>query len=350
MQGHDIMVIGASAGGIEALTEVIGPLPPDLPAAIFIVLHIPVNTISVLPHILSRYGALPAAHPKDGEAICPSRICVAPPNYHLLVKRGSIRLVRGPNENGHRPAIDPLFRAAARSYGPRVAGVVLSGTMDDGTAGLLAVKRGGGVTIVQDPDSALFSGMPRNAIEHAEVDYILPPAQIGSLLVCLAHQPIEESGGDFMPGEMDPEPDIVELNRGGLEAYKQAGTPSAFTCPECGGTLWELHDEGLARFQCRVGHAFSLDSLVWENAEQLEAALWTALRALEESHSLKHRVAERAYRHGHTSRAARFEMEAKKLRQRADFLRRVLLENGGIGSAQPAGATQESGETKGPGS
>lgn len=172
MQGHDIIVVGASAGGVEALSELIRNLPPDLPAAIFVVLHIPRQGTSILPKILNRRlqkrqgASLMAAHPQDGDAIQHGRIYVAPPDRHLIVKEGYVRLVRGPQENSHRPAVDPLFRTAARVYGPRVVGVVLSGTLDDGTAGLVAVKKRGGVAVVQNPDEALYSGMPNSAIEN----------------------------------------------------------------------------------------------------------------------------------------------------------------------------------------
>src|SRR5713226_145828 len=166
MPGHDIMVIGCSAGGVEALAALAAGLPADLPASLFVVLHFPAHSMSVLPGILSRRGPLPAAHVQDNEPIRPGCIYVAPPNHHLLVKRGHVQLVRGPRENGHRPAIDPLFRSAALAYGPRVVGVILSGTLDDGSDGLLVVTKRGGIAVVQDPKDALYPGMPRSAIEN----------------------------------------------------------------------------------------------------------------------------------------------------------------------------------------
>src|SRR5262245_27288904 len=181
MPGHDIIVVGASAGGVEALTQLVRALPADLPASVFVVLHVPAQSPSVLPTILSRVSPLPAVHPEDGEAIQPGRIYVAPPDRHLLVKRGHVRLARGPRENSNRPAVDPLFRTAGRAYGRRVVGVVLSGVLDDGTAGLAAVKMRGGVAVVQGPDEALYPGMPRNAAENVAVDYCLPVGQIAAL-------------------------------------------------------------------------------------------------------------------------------------------------------------------------
>jgi len=196
MAGHDIIVVGASAGGVEALVEVVRRLPPGLPAAVFVVLHIPAQSPSLLPDILSRSGPLITSHPDDGEKIEHGRIYVAPPNHHLLVERGHVRVVLGPKENRHRPAVDPLFRSAALAYGPRVVGVVLTGALDDGTAGLLAVKRRGGIAVVQDPKDALYAGMPRSALENIVVDYTLPLSDIGPLLKRLVAEQAEEEGAD----------------------------------------------------------------------------------------------------------------------------------------------------------
>ena len=181
MDGHDIVVIGASSGGVEALRSVADGLPPDFPAAVFVVMHFPEDVPSALPRILSRAGPLEAVHPEDGDPIEAGRIYVAPPDFHLLVARGRVRIRRGPKENRHRPAVDPLFRTAAFAYGPRVVGVVLTGARDDGTAGLMAVKRRGGVAVVQDPDDALFAGMPEHALEYVEVDHRVP---LGELAPC----------------------------------------------------------------------------------------------------------------------------------------------------------------------
>src|SRR5215212_968855 len=182
MSARDIIVVGASAGGVEALTRLVKALPADLPASLFVVLHLPPDAHSALPTILNRRGQLWAVHPRDGETIEPGRIYVAPPDRHLVLHQGVARVVRGPRENGHRPAVDPLFRSAAAAYGPRVIGIVLSGTLDDGTAGLLAIKARGGVAVVQDPADALSPGMPENALENVPVDYQLAVDKMGLLL------------------------------------------------------------------------------------------------------------------------------------------------------------------------
>jgi two-component system chemotaxis response regulator CheB len=325
MPGRDIIVVGASAGGVEALSQLALRLPADLPASIFIVLHVPAHGTSLLPHILNRHGPLPALHPADGEEIRPGRIYVAPPDQHLLVEEGRVRLSRGPRENGHRPAVDPLFRTAARSYGPRAVGVVLSGTLDDGTAGLAAIKQRGGVAVVQDPHDALFPGMPRSALDSVAVDHSLPVAAIAEVLGRLAHEPITNPGGTPMPDEVRAESRIAAFDLGAIEDDDRPGQPSVFGCPDCGGTLWELQDGDLIRFRCRVGHAWTANGLMARQSEGIETALWTALRALEERAVLCTRVAERMTRRGLGASAARFEQQSDDSRRRAAILREVLV-------------------------
>jgi two-component system chemotaxis response regulator CheB len=205
MVGHDIITIGASAGGWEALQELIHYLPEDLPAAIFIAMHMPPYSASVVPDLLTRRGPFPALHPKKGEVIRAGRIFVAPPDHHLLVHRNFVRTVQGPKENKARPAIDPLFRSAAVAYGPRAVGVLLSGKLDDGSAGLRAIKRRGGVTIVQDPAEAAYPDMPRNALTHVEIDHCLRVAEMPSLLERLALDAVDEKTGPPISPELEKE-------------------------------------------------------------------------------------------------------------------------------------------------
>jgi two-component system, chemotaxis family, protein-glutamate methylesterase/glutaminase len=178
-----IVVIGASAGGVEAVSTIVRELPVSLPAAVFVTLHFPATGTSFLPRILARMGRLPVMHPRDGERLERGHIYVAPPACHMMLRRGAIRVARGPRENGMRPAIDPLFRSAAAAYADRVVGVVLTGSLDDGTAGLLAIKRAGGIAIVQDPADALFASMPQSAIEHVSVDHVLPRSEIARAII-----------------------------------------------------------------------------------------------------------------------------------------------------------------------
>jgi two-component system chemotaxis response regulator CheB len=235
--GHDIVVIGASAGGVEALTKLVERLPADLAASVFVVLHIPAQNPSFLPTILSRSGPLQAVHPGNGDIIQRGVIYVAPPDQHLLVEQGYIHLIRGPKENRHRPAIDPLFRSAAVAYGPRVVGVVLTGSLDDGTAGLVAIKRVGGIAVVQDPNEAFYPSMPLHALEHVHVDYKLPLSEIGPLIAQLASEPMAREEVNHVPEDMEVELKLTEMNVDALNHAKHAGTPSAFSCPECRDSL-----------------------------------------------------------------------------------------------------------------
>jgi two-component system chemotaxis response regulator CheB len=333
MPDHGIVVVGASAGGVEALGDLAASLPSDLSAAVFVVLHLPATGTSVLPEILRRHGPLPTAHVQDGEPIQPGRIYVAPPDHHVLLRSGHVHLSRGPRENGHRPAIDPLFRSAAREYATRVIGLVLSGALDDGTAGLLAITSRGGIAVVQDPADALYPGMPGSALGHVHVDYVLPAASMGKLLARLV--------GDLAEPPADPAPSgmRVEVEKEGfsMEAFEgnHPGEPSGFSCPDCNGVLWQIRDGGLERYRCRVGHAWSPESLLTQQSEALEAALWVALRSLEERATLARRLAEPARRRGHSITATRFEEQADEAQQAARLVRDLLLDPGAIATAWP---------------
>src|SRR5215213_7659479 len=292
MPARDIIVIGASVGGIEALRAIAGGLPKDLPAAVFVVLHTSPEAPGILADILDRAGALPASFAVDGERILPGRIYVAPPDKHLVVEPNRVRLTRGPKENRFRPAVDPLFRSAAQVYGPRVIGVVLTGYLDDGTAGLWAVKQLGGTAIVQDPLEALAPSMPASAMRQVKVDYCLPVAEIAPQLVRLASRPLEEQGEYEVPKEMD-----IEVRIAGEETALDAGVlklgePSNYACPECHGVLLQLKEEKRIRFRCHTGHAYSVDSLLAEVTENVEDSLWNAIRSLEESVLLMRHMAE----------------------------------------------------------
>jgi two-component system, chemotaxis family, protein-glutamate methylesterase/glutaminase len=321
--GHDIITIGASAGGVETLISLVRGLPFNLPAAIFVVVHFPPHSSSLLPDILNSNSSLPAGHAQHGELIQTGRIYVATSDYHLLVRRGAIHIVRGPRENHCRPAIDPLFRSAALAYGPRVIGVILSGTLGDGTAGLFAVKEQGGIAIVQDPQDALFPEMPRNAMSYVQCDYVVPVADLADLLIRLSHEPVEEIS--MVSNDMEKESAVAEIDLAAIENQEKPGVPSTFACPDCGDTLWELQDGELLRFRCRTGHAFSSESLLAVQNEALEGALWAALRGLEENAALAQRVAARTRASRLDLAADKLEQQAKKAQEQAAIIRQLLL-------------------------
>lgn len=332
MVSGQIVVIGASAGGVEAVTRLVRDLPADFAAPVFVTLHFPAYATSALPQILSRAGRLQAVHPQDGAAIEPATIYVAPPDQHLIIRRNRIRLVRGPRENGNRPAIDPMFRSAAVAYGARVVGIVLTGSLDDGTAGLLAIKRRGGIAIVQDPSDALFPSMPASAIAHVPVDHVLPLDEIPRVLrvavstAAKARAPIAVPPADSTSDDDSREVRHDSADLDVIEAVEQhPGEPSPFGCPDCGGVLWHIEDGDLLRFRCRVGHAWSSEALMARQRQQLDAALWAALRALEESVSLTRLISKRARTRGNDTLAAKLDHDADETAERATVVRGAHL-------------------------
>jgi two-component system, chemotaxis family, protein-glutamate methylesterase/glutaminase len=271
VQKPGIIVVGASAGGIEALQVLTGGLPASLDASVFVVLHIGtgINGHSHLPAILSRAGKLPAVGPRDGEQIETGKIYVAPPDCHLLLQKGRVHLSHGPKENWTRPAINPLFRSAAVAYGAGVIGVILTGTLDDGVAGLAEIKRRGGVAVVQDPRSAMFSSMPLNAIKSVDVDHVVPLPQIGRFVA-----------------------ELVETERvAAVKEEPMSRTPSNLTCPECRGPLWEERQGRIVEFTCRVGHKYTPLAMEAEHRMTVERSLWSSLVALEEAAEIAEKLA-----------------------------------------------------------
>jgi two-component system chemotaxis response regulator CheB len=332
---HRIVVVGASAGGVEALTRLVEQLPPQLGVAIFVVVHFPAGSVSYLPDILNRAQTLPAAHPGNGETIEAGRIYVALPGYHLLVHDGTLELSRGPKENGYRPAIDVLFRSAAQAYGPRVVGVVLTGMLDDGTNGLQVIKAQGGVALVQDPAEAMFRSMPENAIAHVAIDQVLPLTALAHRVVELAETAVEEAPMTTDRPAPDASPPKASLHEDSLVAQEKASAEqgqrpnaaSPFTCPDCGGVLWELQDDSnLLRFRCHIGHAYSLDSLMTLQGDAVERALWIAVRAIEEKAALSRRLMAYAHDQNRPQSAQQFANRAKEAETNASIVRQLILE------------------------
>jgi two-component system chemotaxis response regulator CheB len=329
MAKHDIIVIGASAGGVQALLQLVQKLPAGLPASLFIVCHFPSDDRSALPEILSRVGPLLATHATDGEPFNPGHIYVAPPDHHLLLgRRGSMHLTRTARENHHRPAIDPLFRSAARHFGTRVVAIILSGSLYDGTAGLMAVRAAGGLAIVQDPSDAAVAAMPKSASQIAGADYVVALADMAPLLVKLIKEPVESRP---KAGAVDPIERITEAVDRDMEQQvrnERRGGVSTLTCPDCGGALWQVDEAGLIRFRCHVGHSYLGEDLLNEQSEALEAALWTAIRTFREKSVLARQLAHIERTAGRDSAAARFEEQAGQAARFGELIQHLLLDGG----------------------
>ncbi|MBV9942727.1 MAG: chemotaxis protein CheB [Solirubrobacterales bacterium] len=305
---RDLVVIGASAGGVETLIQVARDLPTDLRAAVCIVLHIAPGSPSMLGRILSRAGRLPCRSARDGDRLRDGEILVGTPDHHLAIEESHVRLTVGPRENGHRPAIDVLFRSAARAFDSRVVGVVLSGTRDDGAAGLAVIKANGGATIVQDPHDAMYPGMPASAIANVAVDAIVPSTLVASTIAAMVK-------GDDPPPDArakDPEPD------------PPAGEKARVICPECGGVLTERPEAGVLQWQCRVGHRYSPDTLVDLQADDVEGALWAAIRTLADRAVLLERMARQSEERGQPRSARRFRRQAEAASEQAEIVRQAL--------------------------
>jgi two-component system, chemotaxis family, protein-glutamate methylesterase/glutaminase len=330
-----IVVVGASAGGVEALRDLVTGLPADLGAAVLVVLHVPATGTSVLPHILERAGGLPVRHAADGDPLEAGSVLVAPPDHHLVVIDAHVSLTRGPRENGYRPAVDVLFRSAARSHGSRVHALVLSGALDDGAAGAVAVTQRGGRLLVQRPDEALYDSMPRAAQRAAGLSDSGAVA-VGDMPAALTDwldrlsAPVGDEGAPT--ALMETETALADLDPSALHDMDRPGRPAGFGCPDCAGSLFEIDEGGLRRFRCRVGHAWSPESLLARQSVSLESALWTALRSLEEKAALSDQLGQRAAAAGHDRTAGRFEESARETRHAAELVRRLVA---GIGEPGP---------------
>ena len=320
------------------LQAVLRGLPGNLQAAILIGLHQAQSQPGKLPEVLK--GPLPVAYPRDGEAIELGRVYVAPADFHLMVEpAGKLRLSRGPKQNRFRPAIDPLFRTAARVFGSQVIGVILSGMLDDGSFGLMQVKRYGGVAICQDPAEADAPDMPASAIRYARPDYVLKPGEIAQVLTKLVEEPAPATGRRAIAMSERTTPtssvgipseagDIADRGDNALSSGSIQGPPTALTCPQCGGALWEQGEGGMLYYRCHVGHAYTAESMAAEHESELEQTLWAAMRMFQESASLYRRMAERAGPQGEMTR--RYRERADEEEARTELIRKLLLgENGG---------------------
>jgi two-component system, chemotaxis family, protein-glutamate methylesterase/glutaminase len=317
-----LVVVGASAGGIEALTRLAAAMPADFPGAVCVVLHTSAQSPGVLHGILDRAGPLPARAVSGGERPLPGHIYVAPPDQHLVVEPNRLRLTKGPRENRFRPAIDPLFRSAAQVYGPAAVGVVLTGNLDDGTAGLWAIKQLGGVAIVQNPADAAYPSMPESALKHVKVDHIVPLAEIAPLLGRVVATPLYE-GGAVVSERINIEVNIAKAVNPLEAGIEQLGEASTYACPDCHGVLLRVDEGGHKRFRCHTRRAYSTETLLAAINERVEDALWNAVRAIDEGARYAGHLAEHVQPLDR-ARADRYEAEAREARQQSEAVRKVV--------------------------
>ncbi len=321
---RDLVVVGASAGGVEALRTVMSALPSDFPGAVLVTMHLPAETDSALARILDRAGPLPARTARHGMPIEPGTVYVAPPDRHLLTEDDLLVLSRGPTENGHRPAINATFRSAALTGGPKVIGVVLSGVLDDGAAGLRAIVDQGGLAVVQDPADALYSSMPANALGVVDTEHVVRAGELGALLDKLVRMPVA-------PVEPQPPPETLLLeDRIAREAVRAGALPpqeqdggGGYTCPDCQGALTEVAPAG--RYRCRIGHAWSAQALLAAHDGEFRFALQKALRALDEKAGLGRKLAAQFAGERPSGLAERYAVSARETAEAAETLRRFLL-------------------------
>ncbi|HEV7992033.1 MAG TPA: chemotaxis protein CheB [Gemmatimonadaceae bacterium] len=354
MAGHDIIVIGGSAGGIEALMRILATLPPDLPAAVCVVVHQAAYLPNRRPEILGRASVLPVVLAEHGMRLRPGTVYLSVPDQHLFIERGTtaelgvLRLVRGPKENRSRPAIDPLFRSAALAFGRRVIGVMLSGALDDGTSGLWVIKDCGGISVVQDPTDALVSSMPSHAIEEVGADHIVPASAMGALLGELArtsigsHTPPSTEKQVGLPkgheigrgnrGDLQREIAIAQLDDTAHASPERVGVPSRYACPDCGGVLWAASPAGAPlHFRCETGHAYSAAALAEGQTEAVESAMWAALRALEDKADLARLRGGLAHERGLHSHAEQYDAQLHAAQEHAAAIRALLRVDGRLG-------------------
>jgi two-component system, chemotaxis family, protein-glutamate methylesterase/glutaminase len=316
---RDIVAIGASAGGFEALLFLAKGFPADFPASVLIVMHLPTQFQSGLDSILTQSGPIPASFARDGERLEGCRIYIGAPGFHLILDGDRLRLGTGQREHNARPAIDPLFRSVALCCAPRAVGVVLTGTLGDGASGLQALKQCGGLTVVQDPHDAAFPEMPATALSRARPDHVVSLAAMPALL----HKLVKEPVGPFkpVPENLKYEVEIARTGRGGISSLERVGRRSVLACPDCHGVMWEIDEGNLVRYRCHIGHAYTAEMMSIALDENLTRAMGSALRALDERIALAERMRRQASERGRmrladvwAQRAAEFEQEANVIR------------------------------------
>jgi two-component system, chemotaxis family, protein-glutamate methylesterase/glutaminase len=319
---RDVIVVGASMGGLEALSALVAGLPRDLPASVLVVKHVAATAPALLDEILQRRGPLPVSTATDGITLQYGRIYVAPPDRHLILTEAGVRVVFGPRENRSRPAIDPLFRTAAVNYRSRVIGVILSGLLGDGAAGLLAVHRCGGATVVQEPEDAAHDQMPLRALAAVPDAHLAPAAGLAPLLDRLAREPAPVPPP--VPDALHLEARLTERAMNDADWHSVPGSPADFTCPDCGGALRRLEVDEMLRFRCRVGHAFTAEALAAAKGDGVEEALWLAMQTLQERADMLDSLSSEDEKRGWNGTASSYAGRARETRENAERLREFI--------------------------
>ena len=324
MTARRLVVIGASSGGIETLRTIVAGIPDTFSAGICIALHMSPESPGVLPEILGRVGRLPVSLARDGQRIQAGQIYIAPPDRHLLIEPGRLRVTKGPREHGFRPAIDPLFRSAAQVFGPAAVGIVLTGNLDDGTAGLWTIQKLGGTTVVQDPEDALFPSMPQNALRHVSADYVVPASRMASLIDDITSKTPQEREPVAIPSHIDVEVKIANEASPRDAGLEKIGVPSPYACPDCHGVLLEIEEGGRIRFRCHTGHAYSLESLLAGMREGIHKALSAAERAFDEGSLLMQRIGTQLRQHNQHEVSMRMMKASDREKRKAEAVRELL--------------------------
>jgi two-component system, chemotaxis family, protein-glutamate methylesterase/glutaminase len=284
-----IIVIGASAGGTNAISQLLAQLPQEINAAVFIVLHL--SDVAIGNQLISRFQrntSLTCVLGEDREPIKKGTAYIAPANGHLVISADKIVIGHGPKENRWRPSIDVLFRSAAAAYGERVIGIILSGMLNDGTAGIIAIQRSGGTCILQDPNDAEFPEMVLSAFSNIQADYSPPVSQMGAAIMDVVSN--KQLKGIGAPPEIKAEAAIAERASTGIDVVRPLASQSVYTCPDCGGGLWEITEQGFHRYRCNIGHAYTETELLKRQSAETESTLWIALRMMEERKDLLKKI------------------------------------------------------------
>lgn len=320
------MVVGASAGGFQAVADLMSHMPPGLDTAFFVVVHLSSKSVgAVLVQFIQKHTFYRCSLAVNNEHIKKGHVYVAPPDYHLIIKNGYMRIMQGPHENRWRPSIDVLFRSAAAAYDSHTIGIILSGLLDDGTSGMSAIKRSGGICIVQEPHDAEFDDMPNNVLNNVDVDHSIPVSEMGYVLDDIFSKPFLNKELRQVPDDVKIESEITERMNISMNELDKIGIRSNYSCPDCGGALWEMTGDAVPRYRCYTGHTFTGKVLLEKQAEGLEESIWVSIRMLEERRNLLRRMAKKQSGSSVTGSELDMNERADELRKHIERMKSLLV-------------------------